>query len=89
MHGFKVDHDVPGYSGAHTVRRLGRANNPHLDAIQIEINSGMLMTMPRREYFSRIDRGEDAEVKHEVLAKLQACVREVVQGVGDALQNNG
>ena len=46
------------------VRRWGRAATPALDAVQIEINSGMLMSVPRREYFARIDRGEPAAAKH-------------------------
>jgi len=81
-HGFDVHHDVPGYSGAHIVRRWGRAGTPSLDAIQIEINSGMLMSVPRREYFARIDRGEPAPANTQVLARLRVCLREVVKCAG-------
>jgi N-formylglutamate deformylase len=78
-HGFEVQDDVPGYSGAHIVRRYGRSNRPSFDAIQIEINSGMLMTVPRREYFARIDRGDPCAANYAVLARLQVCLREVVE----------
>ena len=84
-HGFEVHDDVPGYSGAHIVRRLGRSNTPSLNAIQIEINSGMLMTVPRREYFARIDRGDPSAANYDVLARLQECLREVVKCVGAAV----
>jgi N-formylglutamate amidohydrolase len=81
-HGFEVHHDVPGYSGAHIVRRWGRDKESSLDAIQIEINSGMLMTVPRREYFARIDRGEPLAVNLEVLDRLRQCLSEVVRCAG-------
>jgi N-formylglutamate deformylase len=84
-HGFEVHHDVPGYSGAHTVRRWGRAREPSLDAIQLEINSGMLMTVPRREYFARIDRGESSAVNSDVLDRLRECLSDVVRRAGAAV----
>ena len=87
-HGFEVHHDVPGYSGAHIVRRWGRAAKPALDAIQIEINSGLLMNVPRREYFARIDRGESSAANHATLARLRVCLREVVKSAGAAVHSS-
>ena len=84
-HGFEVHHDVPGYAGAHIVRRLGRDGPPALHAIQVEVNSGLLMTGTRREYFERIDRGERPPVDDDVLARLRACLRELVREAGEAL----
>lgn len=84
-HGFEVHHDVAGYSGAHIVRRWGRDKEPSLDAIQIEINSGMLMTVPRREYFARIDRGEPSAVNLDVLDRLRECMSDVVLRAGAAV----
>lgn len=85
-HGFEVHDDVPGYSGAHIVRRFGRSNKPSLNAIQIEVNSGMLMSVPRREYFARIDRGEPSAARTEVLARLQVCLHEVVKCAAAAVR---
>jgi N-formylglutamate amidohydrolase len=84
-HGFEVHHDVPGYSGAHIVRRWGRSKVASLDAVQIEINSGMLMTVPRREYFARIDRGEPSAVNLAVLTRLRECLYDVVKCAGAAV----
>ncbi len=86
-HGFEVHHDVPGYSGAYIVRRFGRTVTPSLHAIQVEINSGLLMTESRREYFARIDRGEPPCVDGALLERLRSCIREVVAQLGEAVRS--
>ena len=59
IHGFSVEENVPGYSGGQIVRRhsangTGRA----VQALQIEINSGLLMTTPRKELIKTMMRGQ-------------------------------
>lgn len=78
-HGFRIAYDVPGYSGAHIVTRLGAAGPAALHAIQIEINSRLLMIGSRREYFERIDRGDPPAVDAHNLGRLRACMRDVVR----------
>ena len=85
QHGFEVHHDVPGYSGAYIVRRFGRTVANTLHAIQIEVNSRLLMTVPRREYFARIDRGEDPGTNTRMLQRLHRCMHDVVDHGANAL----
>lgn len=82
-HGFDVAHNVPGYSGAHMVKRLGTSGRAALHAIQIEINSRLIMACTRREYFERIDRGEQPAVDDGNLERLRACMRELVGRLGE------
>jgi N-formylglutamate amidohydrolase len=84
-HGFNVDLNVPGYSGAHMVKRLGTSGRAALHAIQIEINSRLIMACSRREYFERIDRGEPPAVDDRNLERLRACMREVVGRLGEVI----
>lgn len=84
-HGFGVAHDVPGYSGGTIVRRLGADGPPALHAIQIEVNSRLLMACSRSEYFERIDRGEAPGADTRNLARLRACMHAVVHRAGAAV----
>ena len=70
--GFDVQHDVPGYAGAHTVCRHGGGDGAALQAVQIEVNSGLLLGTTRREYFERIDRGEPAPVNARNVERVRS-----------------
>lgn len=82
-HGLHVAYDVPGYSGAHIVKRLGTGGPRALHAIQVEFNSRLLMAGSRREYFDHIDRGEPPAVDAGNLERLRACMRDVVRRLGE------
>lgn len=84
-HGFGVAYNVPGYSGAHLVKRLGTSRRAALHAIQIEINSRLIMACTRREYFEHIDRGEQSAVDDHNLQRLRACMRAVVGRLGELI----
>jgi N-formylglutamate amidohydrolase len=87
-HGFDVHHDIPGYAGAHIVRRIGIAGPRALHAVQIEVNTALLMTTARREYFASIDRGESPRSDPLTTARLRACMREVVHRASEKLSEN-
>jgi N-formylglutamate amidohydrolase len=83
-----VHHDIPGYAGAHIVRRIGIAGPRALHAVQIEVNTALLMTTARREYFASIDRGESPRSDPLTTARLRACMREVVHRASEKLSEN-
>lgn len=77
-HAFEVHHNISGYSGGNVVRTYGRPQTHQIHAIQIEINSAMLMTTPRQEFIAQVSRGETPS-KHEAnIKRLRACMQEVI-----------
>jgi N-formylglutamate amidohydrolase len=85
-HGFDVQHDLPGYAGAHIVQRFAGDHTSPLQAVQIEVNSRLLIRGSRREYFAHIDSGRPAPMNRHNLERLRRCMRAVVDRVGQALQ---
>lgn len=76
--GFEVHEDVRGYAGGHIVRTYGRPGAPGVDAIQLEINAGVLMTTPRHEFIGRITRGEVPQPDEAALERARLCVGAVI-----------
>ncbi len=77
--GVDVREDVPGYAGGHIVRRYGEDGPPDVDAVQIEINAGFLMTTPREELVPRMIRGERPGRHAENIARMRRCVGTIVK----------
>lgn len=84
-HGFCVHHDVPGYSGGYTVRHYGEPRIRQIHALQIEVNSTLLMAGTRQEFIAAVGRSElPASDMHNV-ARLRACVADVVVRLAESL----
>ena len=76
--GFEVHEDIPGYAGGHIVRRYGESNPTRVHAIQVEINSGLLMTTPRHELVPRMIRGEKPEINQDNVDRVRRCLETLV-----------
>jgi N-formylglutamate amidohydrolase len=76
-HGFEVHKDVAGYSGGNIVATYGR---PHtcVHAIQLEINAALLMATTQDEFIAQVTRGEIPAKAEASVARVRACLREVV-----------
>ncbi len=79
-HGFDVRDNVAGYTGGNIVATFGRPDRVH--ALQIEVNSALLTTTARDEVIAHITRGGVPEKAHENIARLRACVGELVTALG-------
>lgn len=77
-HGFTVDLNVPGYGGANVVRSFGAHAQHGFEAVQIEVNAGLLQPLENSEFIALQIDGHRPPPRAEVLAALQACLREVV-----------
>ena len=77
-YGFAVHHNISGYVGGNIVRTYGRPTSDHIHAVQLEINASLLMTTDRQEFIAQISRGEKPSKNHDNIARLRACLQEVV-----------
>ena len=77
-HGFEVHHNVSGYSGGNIVATHGRRNGSGVNAIQIEVNAALLTTTPGEELVATISRGETPPKAEANIARVRACLREVL-----------
>ncbi|ETW98589.1 MAG: hypothetical protein ETSY1_18105 [Candidatus Entotheonella factor] len=78
QHGFEVHHNISGYAGGNIVRTYGQPETESIHALQLEINASLLMTTPRQEFIAQISRGETPSKNHENIARLRACLQEVI-----------
>ena len=76
--GFEVHHNVSGYSGGNIVATYGRPRDAGVHAIQIEINAALLTTTPGDELVATISRGALPEKAANNIARIRACLREVL-----------
>jgi N-formylglutamate amidohydrolase len=83
-HGFAAHKDVSGYTGGNIVATYGR---PHtrVHAIQLEINAALLMTTTAEEFIAQVRRGEIPAKADASIARLRACIREVLAALPSAL----
>ena len=72
--GFRVDFDVPGYAGGHTVRQYGRGANTGVDAIQIEVGVAVLSETPRDEFIATVKEGRHPQANASTLVTLQGAL---------------
>jgi N-formylglutamate deformylase len=83
-HGFDVHENVSGYTGGNVVATFGRPP-AGVHALQIEINAALLMTMTADEFIARVRRGEIPERHTANIARIRACLRDVVAALPAAL----
>jgi len=85
-HEFAVHHNISGYAGGNIVTRYGQPQTHQIHALQLEINSSLLMTTPRQEFIAQVSRGEIPAKAEDMIARCRACVREVVKAMPAVLQ---
>ena len=84
-HGFRAERDVPGYSGGYITRRFGRTSRNRSQAIQIEINAGILMSTTIAEHRERLRLGRPPIPDPDAVARAKRCIEDVVRGLADVL----
>ena len=84
-HGFEVHENVSGYTGGNIVATYGRPRPDRVHALQIEVNSGLLMTTSGEEFIAQVTRGEIPAKADANIARLRACLREAVDVLPDVL----
>ena len=84
-HGFEVEENVSGYTGGNIVATYGRPRAERVHALQIEVNSSLLMTTSGEEFIAQITRGEIPAKAEANIARLRTCLREVVDALPDVL----
>ena len=76
-HGFDVHDNVSGYTGGNIVATFGRPQ-ARVHALQLEINASLLMTTSADEFIAQVRRGEIPPKNEANVARLRACLRDVV-----------
>ncbi len=84
-HGFEVHHNISGYVGGNIIRTYGQPKTDRIHAIQLEINSSLLMMTSRQEFIAQISRGKIPAKNNANIARLRACLQEVILRLSDAL----
>ncbi|PYN04562.1 MAG: hypothetical protein DME02_21515 [Candidatus Rokuibacteriota bacterium] len=84
-HGFDVHENVSGYTGGNVVATFGRPRTG-VHALQLEINAALLMTSTADEFIARVRRGEIPERHAANIARIRACLRDVVAALPVALE---
>ena len=77
-HGFEVHRNISGYTGGNIVATCGQPTTRRVHAIQLEINASLLMTTSREEFIALISRGGIPEKAEANIARIRACLREVM-----------
>jgi len=77
-HDFEVHRDVSGYTGGNIVATYGRPDTRRVHALQLEVNASLLMTTSREDYIAHITRGGIPERAEANIARVRACLREVM-----------
>ena len=84
-HGFRPHHDVPGYAGGHIVRTFGAPRTDNVHAIQVEINTSLVMASTREAFVAALRSGRKPPIHEANLARLRRCVRELVVDLSQRL----
>jgi N-formylglutamate deformylase len=84
-HGFEVHRNVSGYTGGNIVATYGHPDTHRVHALQLEVNASLLMTTSREEYIAHITRGGIPEKAEDNIARVRACLREVMAALPAAL----
>jgi N-formylglutamate amidohydrolase len=84
--GFAVYHNISGYAGGNIIRTYGHPHTHQVHALQLEINASLLMTTSRQEFLAQISRGETPTKAEDNIARLRACLQEVVATIPTVLQ---
>ena len=83
-HGFDVHENVSGYTGGNVVATFGRPQSG-VHALQLEINAALLMIGSADEFIARVRRGEIPERHAANIARIRACLRDVVAALPAAI----
>ncbi len=78
QHGFDVQLNVPGYGGANIVRSFGAHQRDRTEAVQIEINAGLLQTLDHDAFIKTQIDGIRPAPDMATLTRLRACMEELV-----------
>jgi len=84
-HGFEVHENISGYTGGNIVATYGRPQTRRVHALQVEINASLLMTSTADEFIAQVRRGEIPEKAHGNIARLRACLRELLAALPPVL----
>ena len=84
-HGFEVHKNVSGYTGGNIVATYGQPAARRVHALQLEINASLLMTTSREEFIAHVSRGGIPERAEENIARIRACLREVLTALPPVL----
>jgi N-formylglutamate deformylase len=82
--GFEVHRNISGYIGGNIVATYGQPRT-RVHALQLEINASLLMTTSREEYIAHITRGGVPEKAEANIARVRACLQEVMGALPDVL----
>jgi N-formylglutamate amidohydrolase len=88
-HGFEVHRNVSGYTGGNIVGTCGEPASRRVHAIQLEVNASLLMTGTRDEFIAQVSRGEIPMKAEENVARVRACLREVLATLPSVLASLG
>jgi len=77
-HGFEVHQNVSGYTGGNIVATFGQPVTQRVHAIQLEVNSSLLMTTSREEFIAHVSRGGIPEKDNENIARVRRCLYDVL-----------
>lgn len=83
-HGFEVHENTSGYTGGNIVATFGRPAT-HVHALQLEINAALLITTSGEEFIAQVRRGEVPAKAEASIARIRACLREVLAALPAAL----
>jgi N-formylglutamate amidohydrolase len=84
-HGFEVHQNVSGYIGGNIVATCGQPHTRGIHALQVEVNASLLMTTSREEFIALVSRGGIPEKAAANIARLRACLGEVVESLAAAV----
>ena len=84
-HGFDVRDNVSGYTGGNIVATFGQPLTRRVHAVQIEINSALLMTTSREDLIALISRGGVPDRAEENIARVRRCLQEVLAELPEVL----
>jgi N-formylglutamate amidohydrolase len=84
-HGFEVHENVSGYTGGNIVATYGQPRTRRIHAMQLEVNASLLTTAHRDDVIAQISRGERPAKAEDGIARIRACLREVVAALPAAL----
>jgi len=85
-HGFEVHRDVSGYTGGNIVATCGRPATARVHALQLEVNASLLMTSTADEFIAQVTRGEVPAKADANIARLRACLAELLDALPPVLR---
>jgi N-formylglutamate amidohydrolase len=84
-HGFGVHDNVSGYAGGNIVATFGQPAARRVHALQLEINASLLITTSREEFIAQVTRGEIPDKAAASIARIRACLRDVLAAMPSVL----